>query len=106
MTGSAYRYTVYVDDNFHYMDEEERYKLGDFASLDEAMVACKRVVDAFLKDETSLEGPGAERYRQYTNFGPDPFIVSDDPVAEEQRFSAWSYAERRCAEGEEQGRGT
>jgi hypothetical protein len=23
-------YTVYVDDNFHYMDESERYKLGDF----------------------------------------------------------------------------
>jgi hypothetical protein len=26
-------YTVYVDVNFHYMDPEERYNLGDFATL-------------------------------------------------------------------------
>ena len=25
--------TVYVDDNFHYMDESERYKLGEFEDL-------------------------------------------------------------------------
>src|SRR5271167_2331450 len=105
MAGSTYKYTVNVDDNFHYMDEEERYKLGDFTSLDEAVAACKRMVDAFLKDETSLDRPAAERYQQYTNFGPDPFIVSDDPAAEEQRFSAWSYAEKRCAEGEALERG-
>lgn len=104
MTGSVYKYTVYVDDNFHYMDEEERYKLGDFANLGEAVAACKRMVDAFLKDETSLNSPAAERYQQYTNFGPDPFIVSDDPAARQPLFSAWNYAERRCQEGEEQWR--
>ena len=26
-----YDYVVYVDDNFHYMDEDERYKLGEFS---------------------------------------------------------------------------
>jgi hypothetical protein len=29
-------YAVFVDDNFQYMREEERYKNGDYATLDEA----------------------------------------------------------------------
>jgi hypothetical protein len=106
MTGSAYTYTVYVDDNFHYMDEEERYKLGDFAALEEAIAACKRVVDTFLEDETTGAAPARERYRQYTSFGPDPFVKTDDPDAKQPLFSAWNYAEKRCLEGEEQGRET
>ena len=41
-------YTVYIDDNFHYMDESERYKLGDFPDCASAIAACKRIVDEFL----------------------------------------------------------
>ncbi len=47
-------YTVYVDDNFHYQDEGARYTLGDFPTLEEAVTACKNVVDLFL--ETSDVG--------------------------------------------------
>jgi hypothetical protein len=60
-----------VDDNFHLMDEEERYKLDDFAILEGAIAACRGLVDAFLKDETSVDSSAAERYRQYTSFRPD-----------------------------------
>ena len=81
MAEAGYKYTVYVDDNFHYMDESERYKKGDFATLDEAIAACKQMVDEFLKDETDHDATAAERYAQYTGFGPDPFIVTDDPEA-------------------------
>ncbi len=102
MAESGYTYTVYVDDNFHYMDEDERYKLGDFATLDEAIAACKGLVDEFLNDETSLDRPARERYRQYTSFGPDPFIKTDDPAGKQPLFSAWNYAEKRCQEGEGQ----
>ena len=31
----AGKYTVLVNDNFHYMDESERYELGSFETLDE-----------------------------------------------------------------------
>ena len=98
MANSGHKYTVYVDDNFHYMDESERYKLGDFATLDEAIKACKRSVDGFLNDERAC-GTAAERYAQYTGFGPDPFIMTDDPDAGSPPFSAWSYAKERCEEG-------
>jgi hypothetical protein len=38
-------YRAPVDNKFHYMDEEERYEHGSFATAEEAIAACKRVVD-------------------------------------------------------------
>jgi hypothetical protein len=89
-------YTVYVDDNFHYQDEGARYTLGDFPTLEEAVTACKNVVDLFL--ETSGDGTAAERYEKYTSFGPDPFVMTDDSNAGKVPFSAWDYARERCQE--------
>src|SRR5512139_1143390 len=43
------KYEVFVDDNFHYMDESERYKLGTFKTCEEATAVCKRIVDEFLE---------------------------------------------------------
>lgn len=90
------RYTVYVDDNFHYMDESERYKLGEFDDCQSAVAACKRIVDEFLSTCGSPESAD-EMFKQYTMFGEDPWIMasSDDPDC---KFSAWRYAEERCRE--------
>ena len=41
-------FKVLVDDNFHYMDEDERYMLGAFPTLEAARAACRGVVDDFL----------------------------------------------------------
>lgn len=88
-------YAVFVDDNFHYMDESYRRTLGSFATLDEAIAAAKTRVDEYF--ESALEpGMTAESlYRSYVQFGADPFIVSEQ--AQEVEFSAWSYAKERCA---------
>ena len=101
MASSRYTYSVYVDDNYHFTDEDERYKLGDFATLDEAVAACKSMVDQFLKLEAPPDAgvTAADRYAQYTGFGPDPFIVSDDPDVGHPGFSAWDYANERCQQG-------
>jgi hypothetical protein len=88
------RYTVFVDDNFHYMDESERYKLGEFADCPSAMAACKQIVDEFFAT-CKLEETDAEIFKQYTMFGEDPWISTDDP---ECRFSAWNYARERAKE--------
>jgi len=86
-------YTVQVDDNFHYMDERERYTLGEYATWEEAVAAAKKVVDDYL--DSSSESGGKELYDSYVSFGEDPFIVGGPP--EEQRtFSAWDYAKMRC----------
>jgi hypothetical protein len=88
------RYSVYVNDNFHYMDESERYKLGDFDDCQSAVAACKRIVDEFL-DGCDTNRGAAELFTQYTTFGEDPWISSDDASC---KFSAWQYAKERCAE--------
>ena len=88
------RLQVLVDDNFHYMDESERYELGVFATADEAIAACKLLVD---KDLEAANKPGMTAdalYENYVAFGPDPFVVSPGSSARVE-FSAWKYAKER-----------
>jgi len=87
---------VYVDDNFHYMDESERYKLGEFSSYAEAVLACKAIVDACLGNTNSKTAD--ELYQSYVSFGDDPWVKGPSPDLDGQRFSAWEYARARCNE--------
>ena len=80
MRGSKKKYEVYVDDNFHYMDESERYKLGDFETCEEAVAACKKIVDEFLEQGYEKGMSFKELYEGYIGFGEDPFIVSGDKI--------------------------
>jgi hypothetical protein len=88
-------YQVLVDDNFHYMDEDERYVLGEFQSLDSAIKACKKIVDEFLAANYKPGMTAKDLYDSYVSFGEDPFIRGSGT---EKVFSAWDYAEARCAE--------
>ncbi len=104
---SKYHYSVYVDDNFHYMDESERYKLGEYDDCASAIAACQALIDECLKGARRpfrwfrvllglLEGAtAAELTDRYFLFGEDPFIITDDPDC---KFSARDYARRRIDE--------
>ena len=84
-------YTVYIDDNFHYMDEDARIKHGEYSTLPEAVQACEAIVDACL---TRAYEPGMSAHKLYEGYvaaGDDPFIAG--PGA---NFSAWTYARQRC----------
>ena len=87
------KYRVVVDDNFHYMDESERYTHGEFEASEVALGAAKALVDADLNSLYRTGMTADELYDQYTNFGSDPYIISEDQSC---RFSAWSYARERC----------
>ncbi len=89
------RYKVIVNDNFHYMDEDERYELGTFSTLEEAVAACKQIVDADLTGWAERNITADELYNLYVSFGEDPFIVTLDPKDEQATFSAWDYAKER-----------
>ncbi|HEX8247626.1 MAG TPA: hypothetical protein VF599_05625 [Pyrinomonadaceae bacterium] len=88
-------YQVFVDDNFHYMDEDERYKHGDFATFEEALTACKAIVDECLRESYEEGMTAGQLYTVYTGFGEDPFIVGESVPF---RFSAWDYAQERCSQ--------
>jgi hypothetical protein len=90
------RYKVMVDDNFHYMEEDERYELATFSTIEEAIAACKRIVD----DDLSALAKGKnytpdELYEHYLSFGSDPFIAAIDSKDDRPCFSAWHYAKER-----------
>jgi hypothetical protein len=89
-------WTVYVDNNFHYMDEDERYCLGAFDSFDAAVAACRKIVDGFLHDNPAKTAD--ELYDQYTSFGEDPWIKGPNQESDAAPFSAWNYARQRCNE--------
>jgi hypothetical protein len=89
------KYEVFVDDNFHFMDESERYKLGEFKTCEEAVAACMKIVDGFLEKGFKKGMSFKELYEGYLGFGEDPFIISDDKTC---FFSAWNYAKKRSTE--------
>jgi len=87
-------YTVYVDDNFHYGDASERSTHSVHGTVDEAMSACRRIVEESLQ---ALLEPGMNSGKlmaQYVQFGDDPWIFP----APEAGFSARDYARGRCKE--------
>lgn len=84
-------FVVYVDDNYHFMDEDERYVLGTFPSEAEAVAAAKQVVDDFLLQGLQPGTTAAALLASYQQYGDDPWISGS-------AFSAWDYAERRCQE--------
>ena len=91
----AEQYTVYVDDNFQYMDEDARTKYGVYKSLDEALQVCKAIVDACL---TRAHEPGMsarQLYEEYVAAGDDPFIVGPTPASPPGRMP--ESVVRRCA---------
>ena len=89
------RFEVFVDDNFHYQDESERYKQGEYDTYEEAVKSCKKIVDGELSHLSLNRLSATELYSSYTSFGEDPFIR---PTPEGERFSAWDYARQRCEE--------
>jgi hypothetical protein len=92
------RYRVVVADNFHYMDETENDASGLFDTYDAAVAACRAIVDRSLTWHHKPGMTADQLYDTYTDFGDDPFVVAvgDAPLGE--KFSAWNYAQQRCAE--------
>jgi hypothetical protein len=87
------KYRVSIDDNFHYTDESERIDSQTYDTAEAAQVAARDIVDNSLRH---LYQPGftpEKLYDYYTDFGEDPFIISDD---EDCKFSAWAHAKSRC----------
>ena len=87
-------YKVMVDDNYDYMDLEKRYTQGEYETFEAAIDACKKIVDQWLASSYKPGMSAEELCSAYKNFGLDPWISGP----ENKSFSAWEYAEKRCAE--------
>jgi hypothetical protein len=90
-------YKVMVDDNFHFMEEDERHEHGIFPTAEEALAACRAIVDRDLEARLKPGMSAQALYGAYEMSGSDPFIVATGD-APKISFSAWDYAKQRSAE--------
>lgn len=91
-------FTVYVDDNFHYMDKDHRYAAGKFDTWEEAVTLARKIVDETIVKAIDGGSTPKEAIDEYRSFGEDPWIVEDGTVPCDDSFSAWSYAETRATQ--------
>ncbi len=92
----AKKYRILVDDNYHFMDEDERYEAGAFDDYAEALAKCEAIVDECLQEQLKPGMSAEALLSAYRSFGEDPWISpTPDGVG---RFSAWDYAEQRSVE--------
>jgi hypothetical protein len=96
----AGRFVVIVADNFHYMDEDEKYEHARFETLDAAIGASKVIVDKYLLAHHQPGMTAEQLFSSYASFGEDPYIRDLEPAPQPRGvlFSAWTYAKERCAE--------
>ena len=94
-------YRVMVDDNFHFMDEDERTCAGTFDTWEEAVAQAQSIVRSFFGRPGQENETADELFDDYTTFGEDPFILVDKdsiPPIQGYRdgFNAWGYARQIC----------
>lgn len=87
-------YELLIDDNFHYMDEGERYCSGRFGSYEEALAKAERILEGEVENCWKPGQSAETTVGLYKSFGEDPFI-RPAPV-DRDFYSAWSHAEA-CA---------
>ena len=84
------------------MEEDERWEYGTFATAEEAIVACRKLMDDSLAEEYRPGMAATQLYDRYTSFGEEPFVVAPSGAAKVD-FSARDYARNRaealCAAG-------
>jgi hypothetical protein len=87
------------------MDESERYELGEFATLDAAVEASRKIVDEYLSAAFQPGMTTDALLTSYLFFGEDPYIVASGSETSGVLFSARDYARQRCEQLCRPGRG-
>jgi hypothetical protein len=90
------QFKVMVDDNFHYMEEDERWEYGTFPTREKAIAACRKLVDESLMENYKPGMTATQLYDHYTSFGDEPFIMAAPGAPERVIFSARDYARGRA----------
>ena len=90
---------VLVDDNFHYGDEDERYVAGEFATLEEAVAECRKIVKEQIEHLLKQGVAKEDLLETYKQFGEDPWTSGG-------KFSAWDYAKELCQQISSKGQST
>ncbi len=72
------KYKVFVDDNYHYADQSERYSVGSYGSLPEAIDKCKEITINSLKHFYEKGITPDKLSAQWSMFGEDPYVFTGE----------------------------
>ena len=79
--------------------EKQLRRIGEYATLEEAIAASKRAIDEFLLQEFKAGMTAAQLYAQYQEFGEVPCVFRDDGLTMSiPGFNHWQYTNARCLE--------
>ena len=79
--------------------EKPLRRIGEYATLEEAVAASKRAIDEFLQREFKEGMAAVQLYAQYQEFGEVPCVFRDDGLTMSiPGFNHWQYADARCLE--------
>ena len=71
----------------------------DIASADEAVAACRHLVEQSLAEHYKLGMTAGQLYAQYTSFGDDPFVIARTVARRSaSRLDASERAEAMCTQ--------
>ncbi len=71
------KFELFVDDNYHHMDKDERYLHGTYETYEEAVAAAKKIIDDFLAEVDCKKLTAEELFSGWAHYGDSPFIVGD-----------------------------
>jgi hypothetical protein len=93
-------FTVWVDDNYHFMDKSYRYQIvDDYDTKDEAIAKCREIVESSIGTNHKKGKSAEELFSGWSMYGESPFIVSSFSISPEYKetiFSASEYAKEFC----------
>lgn len=89
MNISAKKFYVYVDDNAHYMDDQFSRLHAVYDTYEEAIRACRFIVEESVRELFNYDNTAEENFTQYQLYGESPWF---DPQGEGESFSAQVYA--------------
>ncbi len=79
-------FTVYIDDVFNLYDTDCRRKHGEYQTYEEAVGACKKLIDDFIEDHA--KNGEDELHRCHYFWGKDPWVSPEPPG---KHFSSSQY---------------
>lgn len=71
------KFELFVDDNCHHMDDDERYLHGTYDTYEEAVAATKKIIDNCLAGVDHTGMTSEQLYSGWAHYGDNPFIVGD-----------------------------
>jgi hypothetical protein len=89
------QYSVEVFNDNLARNESPWIRLGIFNRLDQAISACRKVIDDYLNQHRHLTLTADQLATNYLMYGPAPCINGTENL---KSFDLYEYLNRRCAE--------